>query len=82
MAHSNGDGAIAANVRPEGKSKRSLLCFEQTSAASVGPEGKDHGKSLEVMIEHLRREFPAVMSKSRRKHNGVHGFCSSSSINK
>ena len=80
MAQGNGNGAIAANVSPECKSKRIWLCLEQTSAASVGPESKDHGKSFEIMIEDLRRSFPVVMSKSRRKHNGFHGFCSTRSV--
>ena len=56
MAQGNGNGAIAANVSPEGK---------------YYGESNDGGKEFEVMIEHLRRSFPVIMSKSGRKHNGV-----------
>ena len=39
-------------------------------------ESNHHGKELEFMVEHLRRSFPLVMSKSRGRQNIVHGFCS------
>ena len=46
----------------------------------MGTEGDDHGKEFEFRIEHVRREFPLVMSKSRRRQNGVHGFSSINSV--
>ena len=45
MAQSKGNGAMTANVGPEGKSKRSLVCFEQVSAEqNVGPVGNGNGE--------------------------------------
>ena len=78
-AQSNCNGA-ATRVGPEGKSKRRVLRVEQASVARVRTEGNDHGKELEIMVEHLRREFPLVISKSRRRQHMFHGLCSTSSV--